>query len=65
MAKFTWITPAYMGNTNISPNKTSHDEDHPRIHGEHAATASLAAVGSGSPPHTWGTHLTNPAAKPF
>ena len=49
------ITPAYTGNTNVFIGIPSLNQDHPRIHGEHALPRIRILVSWGSPPHTRGT----------
>ena len=48
------IIPAYAGSTGLQLIDTALYMDHPRIRGEHASTANLAAVRRGSSPHTRG-----------
>ena len=48
------IIPAYAGSTCRGGRARSNTRDHPRIRGEHASIANLAAVRRGSSPHTRG-----------
>ncbi len=50
------IIPAYAGNTSITGLRQVPWTDHPRVRGEHSASASSSITSSGSSPRTRGTH---------
>ena len=48
-----------MGNTWNWTDCCCFSKDHPHIHGEHGRSLSDKDALKGSPPHTWGTHITD------
>ena len=59
------IIPAFAGNTRLPANIPPHQEDHPRIRGEHGPWSIVMETRAGSSPHSRGTHKlvgTIPAA---
>ena len=54
-AAFRGITPAYAGNTDLSPRLPLRAGDHPRICGEHKRDFVAKGDILGSPPHMRGT----------
>ena len=54
------ITPTYMGNTLLAVSLPRLVRDHPHIHGEYTKIYENIQEALGSPPHTWGIHVTKP-----
>ena len=51
------IIPAYAGSTRWAPAARRRSRDHPRIRGEHHASASFFCLRRGSSPHTRGAQV--------
>ena len=51
------IIPAYAGNTYVMTVPLRHEQDHPRVCGEHPNTATYEVTASGSSPRMRGTLL--------